>query len=143
MVVDIIAVLTPTRVCLAILWGWHLKGLLVKLVTSGPLLLLPFLKQKVKRKKYSHEHIHRKTVVMVSFVVQFAALRANNFMKRGLHLRCFCEICEVLHNLIFTGGSWTTASHCCISNKSNPDCLSRTSTMSCSQAIHSVCLENI
>ena len=72
-----------------------------------------------------------------------AALRAYNFMKRGLHLRCFCEICEVLHNLIFTGGSWTTASHCCISNKSNPDCLSRTSTTSCSQAIHSVCLENI
>ena len=91
MVIDIIAVLTPTRVCLAILWGWHLKGLLVKLVTSGPLLLLPFLKQKVKRKKYSHEHIHRKTVVMVSFVVQLQPWGLTILWKGGSILDVFVK----------------------------------------------------
>ena len=73
-------------------------------------LLLSFLKKSKNEKIHSHEHIHRKTPVMVSSLVQLQPWGLTILRKRGLHLRCFCEMFEVLQNLSFTEDSWTTAS---------------------------------
>ena len=69
--------------------------------------------------------INRKAPVIVSLPV--AGLRAYSFTKKDSILDVFCEICEVLQNLIFEENSWATASNfqqhfwhitCSISNKS-------------------------
>ena len=87
----------------------------------------------------------------VLFSITVAGLRAFNLRKRETILDVFCEICEVLQTLIFTEDNWTAASDfqqqfgyitCSNYNKSTYS-LSWTFTMSCSQAIHSVCLQNI
>ena len=76
---------------------------------------------------WSHEHIHWKAPVMVSFLVQLQPWRLTILWKRDSILDVFCEFCEVLQNLFFTEDSWTTASDfqqhfghitCSISNKS-------------------------
>ena len=52
--------------------------------------LLPFLKQKSKSEKaYSHEHIHRKAPVMVSFLVPLHPSGFTTFQKRGTILDVF------------------------------------------------------
>ena len=61
-------------------------------------------------KIYSHEHIHKKNTSDGVLFSTVAALRAHNFTKKRLLIRCFCEICEVLQNLIFTEDSWATGS---------------------------------
>ena len=91
-------------------------------------LLLSFLKQKSKNEKiYPHEHIHRKTPVIVSFLVQLQPWELTILRRTDSILDAFCEVCEVLQNLIFTEDSWATASNfqqhfghitCSISNKS-------------------------
>ena len=55
---------------------------------------------------------------MTVFFSTVAGLRAKSFTTKGLHLRCFCEICEVLQNLSFTDDSWATDSDFDKSNKS-------------------------
>ena len=88
-------------------------------------LLLFSLKQKSKKEKiYSHEYIHASDSVLFSTV---EGLRAYSFINRDSILDIFCEICEVLQNLIFAEDSWATASDfkqhfkhitCSISNQS-------------------------
>ena len=112
-------------------------------------LLLSFLKEKSKNKKlYSHKYIHKKTPVIVS-----SGLRAYSFTKKGLHLRCFCEICEALQNLMLQktarrllpiSSNISEISLALLAiNQLSQSWLSRTYTKGCSQAIHTVCLENI
>ena len=50
------------------------------------------------------------TQVIVSFLVQLKAWELTVSQKRDSILDIFCEICEVLQNLIFTEESWATAS---------------------------------
>ena len=61
-----------------------------------------FLKQKSKNeKKNSHKYIHRKTPVIVSFLVLLQTSGLTVLQKRDSILDIFCEICEVLQNLNF------------------------------------------
>ena len=61
-------------------------------------------------KIYSHRYIHRKASVIMSFLVQFQASGLTVSQKMDSILDVFCEVCEVLQNLIFTEDSWATAS---------------------------------
>ena len=71
-----------------------------------------FWNKKVKNEKiYSQKYIHRKTPVIESFYSEVGGLKVCSFKEKGLHLRCFCEICEVLQNLIFTEDSWVKVSN--------------------------------
>ena len=60
---------------------------------------------------YSQENATNSVVFSI-----VAGLRAYSFTKKGLHIKFFCEICEVLQNLIFTKDSCMVA-HCCQSKQ--------------------------
>ena len=55
-----------------------------------------FWNEKVKMKKCIHMNIFTGKHQWWVFFSTVAALRVYNFTKKGLHIRCFCEICEVL-----------------------------------------------
>ena len=95
---------------------WNLRNILEHLFHRHLRWLLLYFWTKIKMKKYNHRlHIHRKTLVIVSILVQLQAwgltLKRTVLRKRDSILSVFCEICEVLQNLICTEESWATASN--------------------------------
>ena len=78
---------------------------------TSPVAGFVFSETKVKMEKYIHTNIfHKKNTSDGVLFSMVAVLRAHNFTKKRLLIRCFCEICEVLQNLIFTEDSWATGS---------------------------------